>query len=657
MSFLTRRSGSFALVAAAALTIGATGSAEAKLATANIVPAKSAYVASVPDVPATWKAFKASSAYGIYQKILDVPALKDGLDDVLGQLKPIEEGLGFKLNGDTLSGVFAGVDIFAVAGDSADKVALGIVAKVGDKEKLAKLMDLAEKAAAKAASSSDDSDKKDKDSDKSESKDEKASDKSEKSESKDSEKKEEKTDEKKSDEKKSDNSMGGAEESAAKSDEKSADKAADKSEKSADKSASDDKPASAVTTSEYKGVKVKKFSSGDAEAVLVAEVGDLLLLSNDKSTLEALINHAKGEDKTGTIEGSDLYKKASAALGDSAADIYVFNNDEAASKLVKSDPQMAKLDELMSKLSPSPASATSVKIAEKEFVTRWAVPVENADWKALLAKYAAKPLEAAAFVPADAVAAGATNIFDAKMALGFVQQVASTIGGMSDEDFDKQVSGMDAQVGFSITKDLVPAIGNDLGVSLNSVKPGMGFPTIDAAIILGVADKAKMDKVLAAVDKLIENALKAAIPPSAEGTGDAAPTLKSEKVGDATVKSVQLPIPGLLPCYATDGKFVLIGTNKESIVAMLELKSGKGSALTAGSDFKALGSQVSASCNSLKFVNIEKIVEIADGFLGASPAAVEIKPVLEALGSLHVAGASSASKDGAYVGTAVVRFK
>lgn len=148
--------GTVVALAVATLAIAA-APVSAKSANPKLVPADAAYVFSVPDVPAFWTAWKANSIYTTYKKVVANPEVATQMESFEKQLKTIETALGFPLDGNTLSQVLKSADVFVRAGESEDEVVVAFAFGVSDKEKLQKLLDLAEKAAIKAAAGDDES--------------------------------------------------------------------------------------------------------------------------------------------------------------------------------------------------------------------------------------------------------------------------------------------------------------------------------------------------------------------------------------------------------------------------------------------------------------------------------------------------------------------
>src|SRR5690606_3530586 len=69
------------------------------------------------------------------------------------------------------------------------------------------------------------------------------------------------------------------------------------------------------------------------------------------------------------------------------------------------------------------------------------------------------------------------------------------------------ISKAEKKVGLSVKDDVIPAIGNEIAFSINDIRFTGFIPTVDVTLIVGVRDKAKMEKVTTQLEKLGQEAL------------------------------------------------------------------------------------------------------------------------------------------------------
>ena len=148
----TGRKGAACAAVAAFAMLGA-HHASAEVANPNLVPSNSAYIFSIPDASAFWSAWESNGLYKAYQDVMEMPEIKSKISGFGTQISIVENSLGFKLDGATLSKVFSSADVYMLVPEEAGKTNAVALMKIADEEKLTKLMDLAEKAAAQSQSS------------------------------------------------------------------------------------------------------------------------------------------------------------------------------------------------------------------------------------------------------------------------------------------------------------------------------------------------------------------------------------------------------------------------------------------------------------------------------------------------------------------------
>ncbi len=586
------------LLAACAILVAAAAPVTAKSANPKLIPAKAAYVFSVPDMASFWNAWKGNALYAAYKKVVESPDLKPQMESFEKQTKTIETALGFPLDGDTLSQVFKSVDVYLQAGEAAGDANVSFIFVIADKAKFAKLLDLAEKAAAKAA-----------------------------------------TEEGAAPAKDAGTPKGGGAEAEPKKDAPVA--------------------AAKAAPEEYKGVQVKEVPGNYEKPTYYAVAGELLIVTNDKAEMKALIDRSKGETKGETLAGAPDYAKIVAALEKKPGEAYYLGNPKYAYDLqgVGAGPMKGVMD-LLRKMSPDSLGGASIKFNAKDvdIYSYQPISAESASpLKALMKKYPAdKDLDVLGFAAAKPLLVIGTNLFDMEMLYAGLKEMMGAMG--NDQNMlDEQLKAAEGPLGFSVKGDLLPALGNNFGLIVNSFSMGSAGPEVDAAIVFGVKDKAKMRKVLDGIVKFADMQMTA-MAGGAAGAEKPAMGFKTEGSGDEAIK--YFPLPGTTqfsPGFALSGNYLLIGSTKEGLKEMIARKGGKGEAFPANANAKALAARVPMASSVYQYVGVEGILDAAGAALAAMPNAETAKPVIEALRVIKCLASSTASdKDGAVVAESVL---
>lgn len=588
VNFKRRAAMHFAWVAVVAAA-GFSQKASAEIANPGLVPSKSAYVLSIPDAPAFWNAWKANSLYATWQKFESMPDIKKKMDKFSKELNVIEASLGYKIDGETFSAIFKDGVIYVLGGDEKEPV-LGAAFTVSDKDKLNKLIDLIKKAAVENANNAKDDDSED-----------------------ESDKKDEKKEEKKADEK---------------------------------------KPAvtekDIIHTEEYNGVTLTGFKKDADEKDLkdllfYAEVDGKLLVTNGLANAKALVDRAKNATPgADTVAGDENFKKIVAELAGKKGQAYVYGNQAEAYNLQKDDKTSTVARELTKKFTSQNYFGASVSIEPKEIYSYAVGILDPNDKESLVAKYPGdKELGITGLVPAETLFTVNAGLFDAKLIYDAIEQIAKT----EDKNLGEETKKFEEQVGFSIKDDLIPALGNEVGLSLNKVDMSQGLPDVQSVLAIKVGDKAKMDKVLGAVEKLATDALKS----KGEDT-----KLQEEKLDNNTYKYLEIPSPvKLTPGVLTGGEYVLIGSSIEGIKSALAAqKDGKN--ISTNETVKALAPRISTKANVFQFWNFDGIHKLVTLGVGMSPIAKDAMPYVELFKVLKTSAASSHVENGKVISESVL---
>jgi hypothetical protein len=436
-------------------------------------------------------------------------------------------------------------------------------------------------------------------------------------------------------------------------------------EKAADRAlAADDKGstpsgAAAPTTSsvvmrrDRDGVMVSEYSLGQAQPVFSASDGDLYVLATSENVVLSTLRRAKAPG--GGFGSRPEYKALTERLGEDGH-VFIYTDQQAAATMGGPVPEeIERFQAMMREILPLGLSGNALTFNPASVVYRSYTLYSGegeGSFAGLGTKYPAdKPMEIIGYAPADSSLVLATNIFDARGILGTARSLAENLGKV---DLEAQLSAADKTLGFSIAKDLVPALGNEIQLVVNSVRMSGGLPQVDAALVVGVADEQRMKNVLLAVERSLEKQM-ASNPLAAGGSrpGQKAPALQTMTDGPLTIRYAESPLgAGLTPCYAFDGKYLLIATSTDSLKRLVSVKSS-GSGLPGSGEMKALGGKVSTQAHMFQFLNLGQMVDMALGIaemaganLGEVKGLISGVEVLDKAASSAVIGADGIVSDG-----------
>jgi len=574
--------------AVAAASMLAPQQVSAEVANPNLVSSESAYIMSIPDSPKFWAAWKSNGLYDAFKKVMAMDDVEEKMADFRRELGIIEGSLGFKIDGDTLSTVLGSADIYMVPPKEDDKLRSVGIFNVTDNDKLTKLIDLAEKAAEQAASGDDES----------------------------------------TGTEDSDNATTGG----------------------------------AFAESDYNGIKIKTFTpSGETGNKFVyARPEGKLIIANDEADVRLVIDRIKAATPAaGTVAASEEFKKIDAALAAEKGEFYIYGNQDLVMEMQTAGKDApagisAAIKSMIDNLAPLTYYGASVDFEPKEISSySYGLIKEGTSDSLILRNPGDKPLKIANYIPSGTLLAAATSLFDAESMYKLGTQVGDSIAAESQDDsstaaktesVEKKLEQSEGILGFSVKNDLVPALGNEVALAINEVN----FPLVDATIILGVKDRAKMQKVVDSLEKKAVDLIGASADSETSG-----PEFASEEVGGHTIKTMEVQF-GYAPGFVLTDEFLILGSTKSALKKSIEV-SASGENFTKSEPFKSLGQNITANANTLQYADMGKIISIARSITGAM--APQAAKYLEALEVLDVSGSASRVENGAAVSRGVLKLK
>lgn len=602
------------------------GSANAQVVNTKVVPADSAYVISVPDSVAFWSAWESNGIYEIYKNIMDMPEVEKNLANFRKELGIVESSLGFKLDGDTLSKVFTSAEIFIAVGSDAKEPDFVLISKVADEDKLSKLIDLSEKAALEAAADDDDDDT-----------------------------------------------------------------TGTKSSDNDDDDDDDDKPV--ILESEHNGFKIKQFkpeADEDKDGFVYSRGEGYFLFASSLRTVKQTIDQLKAADvPANSLVNDESYKKIAAALQANKGQVYVYTNQTRAAEfeaklsklsdddddddddLDKSREMQAAANKFVQGFIPVTATGASLTFESKQIssYSYGLMKKELTSDSIFLQHPGNEPIQALGLIPESAIMVGATSLVNAEGIYEFATGIAKTVSdsskkaGDDDDDIEdidegleeaaEEISKAEKKVGLSVKDDVIPAIGNEIAFSINDIRFTGFIPTVDVTLIVGVRDKAKMEKVTTQLEKLGQEALD-----KKNETGGAADktTIETADVNGSSIKYLKANgLFGFSPGYVLTDDYLVVGSTKNTLEAAL--KNPEGQNLLKGDALTKLGSGYSANANVVQYMNFAKVNEIALQVTSSLPNTKEAVKYVEELDSLDTAASVTRVEDGALVTRSVLKTK
>lgn len=644
MSIRQKRTRQMVIVTAALILLAWAQCLCAKVANPNLVPQNTACVVSVPDMPAFWNAWKANAIYQTFLKTLDSPDIGADTEVFNRQLKMIEATLGFPLNGESVSQIIQSVDAYVLPGENAGQAVEGFIFRVKDKPKLEKLIDLVEKAAVTAAAKYEQ---------------EPASEKKKETEP----------------EKGKENQGGADSTDAPKTGAKKATEAPAAKESAPAEQPSPDNSANVqpITREVYNGVTVKTFKgSEESPETYYAMSGDFLFASNSMTEIKQLIDRAAGKQPSagkqataGKQSGAGEKEKRAQVIADfpdyraierglegKAGELFIMANMKQVMEFARAQPQFEMMQGMLQSELHEGSQGWNVEFKPKNVAVHGyalGVKIENAE-------VPSKPLPPLSFAPATSLLVHATDLARPQRIYDLANKLSSVgmPGGNAGGSMEERLKAFETHLGFTIKDDLVPALGNQLGLFLNAVKMD-GMPVVDAALVVQIADKAKMDKVLAGTEKFVNTVWKARTTQGKNADEQDSGEMKTERYNETKIKYVEVPgQPGYSPGFAIVGDYVILATTRESIRSMLDIKAGKAASLLSSDSFKSLGSQISGAANSLVFLNFGEIWQTTSLLLSSIPGGQSAGKIIDSLKVFKVLGASTVIKDNAAVSETVM---
>ena len=446
--------------------------------------------------------------------------------------------------------------------------------------------------------------------------------------------------------------------------EKAAIKAAAESQSDDEASTASEKKHEFITTSTVEGCLVKHFVAGNGMDVYYAEADSLFLVATDNNVFTSMLARAKGKKKEGGFNSASDFEKVSKAISARDGVLYMYQNNKAVFENAPRQPELQKLYQLMHEFAAQDMAGTVIEVKKDSVRSYHYSPFAPGSENTLIRKLMERAsnsssIEIMKFAPEQVMVAGGTNAFDAFLIYDFMRDLINSLSGNSkDTDIDKQLKDLEPLLGFSVKEDLLPACGNELGLIVSSLDFSSSLPAVDLALLMKVRDKDKMQKVLTAVERQVDDKVKQMAPqgPDKDKAPNVDVSFKTAKEGDLSIRYLDIPpLPTVTPAYAFVGDYLIIASTKETVSKLAAVKNGKEKSLV-GSQLLGQYQGVTPRGMSFGYVNLSAVWDSVGQIASKAADKPAMDKVLDALRKIHGVAGYAEVKDGAVVGESVLLF-
>ena len=160
--------------------------------------------------------------------------------------------------------------------------------------------------------------------------------------------------------------------------------------------------------------------------------------------------------------------------------------------------------------------------------------------------------------------------------------------------FNDMIAGIEKQVGISIEKDLIPALGDETGVCLTDINLDGMIPMPQFVVFLKVDKKEAIDRMLAQFTQ--------------------GGSMQSESYKGTDIKYMNLPFGmAFQPAFCYVGDYLLFSLGREPIKGSIDSYSGAAKSLFENEEFKAVNYGLMEPANRVCFVRVDTLLQKAKG--------------------------------------------
>jgi hypothetical protein len=223
----------------------------------------------------------------------------------------------------------------------------------------------------------------------------------------------------------------------------------------------------------------------------------------------------------------------------------------------------------------------------------------------------AKGLQSIRYIGEKPLIALAFGLFNGQSALNALEQMGPMMQmmmGTPPAGSGNIFGGFEIATGVSVKEDLLPAIGQELTISVNSfqMNPMNPIPMIDLTAMVEVADESRLQSLLSKLENYLEETMSGMGP-----QGEAPPKFQSLNSGETVIRTLNSGSPMLTPSYAVNEGTLLLSLNTSSIESAIGRSMGK----TPSFDSSPLFAEVKAGLvegstpYSFNAISVDKLVQ------------------------------------------------
>lgn len=185
------------------------------------------------------------------------------------------------------------------------------------------------------------------------------------------------------------------------------------------------------------------------------------------------------------------------------------------------------------------------------------------------------------------------SCFDPKSTWSYYKKILSEELKQVEQgpSFADIIAGFESEFGMSIEKDIIPALGNEIGGILSDINLGGPVPVLEVILFVKVNDKSALENVMNTLTK--NNNLP----------------MQSEVYRDIHIEYMTLPFgTNFQPAYCFLGDYFLFSTGRKPLKESIDTLAGQSDSLMANEDFKAINFGLTDKNNTVSFLKTDLLL-------------------------------------------------
>lgn len=308
--------------------------------------------------------------------------------------------------------------------------------------------------------------------------------------------------------------------------------------------------------------------SGNVIETFYGVIDDEMLFATERGTFAGLL---QPDPDAARLGGRDQFTRLRAELPWQDADVRGWIDGEALTGAAAVAPAA---------LYQTSRMALALKMREDTLMAYFA---DSADPGQVSPDIRAASLEGLGFIGPRALAASVSREFDPEIFYGLLEDLWRQLPMASGQFDGSPFDNLQKETGVSVHDDLVPALGNELFVALNEVRPPKGFmpiPEFDLLVGFKLRDREAMNRALGRIERSLENL--------ASGKSSVRREFESTMVGETELRTLNLGTPQFMPGYAIHEDYLVLGPSRDALAAAVRRAGGKSPNLRASEGFTEL---------------------------------------------------------------------